>query len=291
MNKKEQSGTEIGHAEPVNIEPKSINLRQFGGFFQLIEDFNSHSNGQSEFGKAFIKAFTTSFENESFLEDTGLRIEEEDIENTPKMRAKIENASQLNLFLAGITPEQAEDSVVRNGLNHIGSIVYNAVNNYFVFGGNNGDELLEIFSGLEGLTEQFDRLGMDYQAEDFKDYLQYSKQGTLKEFLTIENSGLTSELGLGTTPVEWINSMSSAELAKSWGEVFELLDQIGKNPKAKELYESLVEELGFNAQQSFHELKYASFGKSKKTTMRQVLKMVREGLKFLSDTEVYPQID
>lgn len=157
-------------------------------------------------------------------------------------RLNITDKGQFSGFLKGLEPEQVQETPLKDNLKSL----TNALNGQIMDNYNlddPSDEALAFLGSLETIVGEYKRLGLDEDAERMGTYLRHSKEGNLREFIAIKNSGMLQEPGKGFGPADWVKDASPEYLERRWTEAFMLLRQSRENPKAHDQYKELLTHL------------------------------------------------
>jgi len=102
------------------------------------------------------------------------------------------------------------------------------------------DRLLELLSGLKDIIAEYERLGLGVKVSEFKEYLNYAKNG-LKEYVLARKLGAFAPIGEGFNLSTYQKDASPEVYLRLWNtNFFEVLEKLKANPKAKDLYERFV---------------------------------------------------
>ena len=102
------------------------------------------------------------------------------------------------------------------------------------------ERLLELFSGMREIVSEYERLGMGEKVNDFKDYLEHANSGYLREYIFAKNNGMFRPIGQGFALSTFQNDATYDYYLKYWNRFFETLDEVKKNPNAKEFYNQVL---------------------------------------------------
>lgn len=101
--------------------------------------------------------------------------------------------------------------------------------------------LFEIFSGLREIVAEYERLGLIKEVGMFKDYLDYMNSGYLREYILVTNNNVFGEIGSGFNLSTFQRDCTGKSYLEYWDrKFFKVLDDVRKNPAAKELEEKMI---------------------------------------------------
>lgn len=117
------------------------------------------------------------------------------------------------------------------------------------------NEIVDLALGLDDFIKEFAR--MSIQTQQMEEYLMHANSLTLKDYVTVVKSGiLVEQEETENAPLsEWHLSMHPSKLSKAWHRAIAVLDKIGENPLAAELYEDVLMRLEFSIEDALDEAK------------------------------------
>ncbi len=102
------------------------------------------------------------------------------------------------------------------------------------------ERLLELFSGMREIVSEYERLGLGEKVTDFKDYLEHANSGYLREYIFAINNGMFRPIGEGFALSTYQRDATYDYYLKYWNRFFETLDEVKKNPNAKDFYNQVL---------------------------------------------------
>lgn len=166
-------------------------------------------------------------------------IDENEIYAIGAIQINLENKEEYLKFLRSIEADQLSETQKKILEMTVDKIVYQVQNEYNLENGD--DRLLELFSGMREIVNEYERLGFGEKVKDFKDYLEHSSGGYLKEYILAKNKKLFEPIGEGFNFSTFQIDASYDYYIGRWeNDFFLTLKQIAKNPDAKELYNTIL---------------------------------------------------
>lgn len=166
-------------------------------------------------------------------------IDENEIYAIGAIQINLENKEEYLKFLRSIEADQLSETQKKILEMTVDKIVYQVQNEYNLENGD--DRLLELFSGMREIVNEYERLGFGEKVKDFKDYLEHSSGGYLKEYILAKNKKLFEPIGEGFNFSTFQIDASYDYYIGRWeNDFFLTLKQIAKNPDAKELYNTTL---------------------------------------------------
>lgn len=159
-----------------------------------------------------------------------------------EMRINVADRGKFTGFLSALEPEQVEITGLKPNLESLSGVLAQQVFDHYDLK-QPSDEMLELFGGLGGIVNQYQRLGMAKAVEGLETYLDHARKGDLREFVAVERAGLMSEPGKYFGPADWQKDATPEFLAHHWSEATHILRMVRSNPKAQGLYEQLKDQL------------------------------------------------
>ncbi len=155
-----------------------------------------------------------------------------------EMRANVSDGRRFVSFLHALQPDQVQATGLRPNLESLsGVLAAQVLTNYDLR--QPSDETLQLFGNLGKIVDEYKRLGMGQSVERLQTYLEHSRQGDLREFVTVERNGYLSEPGHNFGPADWQADSGPESLKNRWGGAIEALRMSKANPKARPLYDQL----------------------------------------------------
>ena len=103
------------------------------------------------------------------------------------------------------------------------------------------DNLLELFSGMRNIISEYERIGIGENVKDMKEYLHYSKEGCLREYILARKHKLFDPIGSGFNLSRYqIDSTPEGYLEYWQKNFFDVMDAIKKNKNADSLHNDLL---------------------------------------------------
>lgn len=216
---------------------------------------SSKTGLSDEEGKQQMDAFFLKAAHKGVLGNIGLSVEPVsgktatmmvagDSAQDAQMRVNIGDRDRFTSFLAAVDPDQIEKTDLKKHLEELSSILSKQVLDHYNFETNiAGDEVLQLFGGLEKIITEYKRLGMGKAVEKLEVYLMHGRDGDLREYVSIERRGLLSEPGKSFGPGDWQTDSTPDHLESRWSEATGILRMARDNPKASKLHQQLQEHL------------------------------------------------
>ena len=155
-----------------------------------------------------------------------------------QLRINVSDRNRFVSFLEALEPSQVEETGLKSNLESLSGILAKQVlDNYNLQ--QPSDEMLQLFGGLGNIIDQYKRLGMTDSVNKLETYLNYARQGDLREYLVVEQWGLLTEPGRNFGPADWHKDGA----ASRWKSALDVLRMAKNNPKAADLYQQLSEHL------------------------------------------------
>lgn len=166
-------------------------------------------------------------------------IDENETYAVGSIKINLEDKTKYLSFLKSLDKEKITDTQKRILKMTVEKISDQVKNEYRL---EEGDErLLELFSGMREIISEYERLGMDEEIGQFKDYIEYANSGYFREYILARNRQIFEPIGDGFNLSTYQRDATHDYYVSRWGhEVFETLNEIKKNPNAKELYNKVL---------------------------------------------------
>lgn len=99
------------------------------------------------------------------------------------------------------------------------------------------DNLLELFSGMRNIISEYERIGIGENVKDMREYLHYSKEGCLREYILARKHTLFDPIGSGFNLSRYQIDSTPERYLEYWQDnFFDVMDKIRKNENAAGLY-------------------------------------------------------
>lgn len=147
------------------------------------------------------------------------------------------------------TSDQDLDPNLTNALVKIAEGLAAQLLTKYDLGNPNDERMLEFFSSLAQVVEQYKRLAeiggaeLNQPAQTLDEILTVAREGYLKEFTEVKKSSAMTPIGEGYGPSTWLGDTNVEIYQNYWNRTFELLDFVGRNPQASELFNQLRDHL------------------------------------------------
>ena len=103
------------------------------------------------------------------------------------------------------------------------------------------NNFLELISGLKDIISEYERIGLSEKITDLKEYQKYMNSGYLKEYISAINHKIFQPIGSGFNLSTFQRDSSYEHYIKFWDKnFFDELENIEKNPKAKDFYNKVL---------------------------------------------------
>jgi len=158
-----------------------------------------------------------------------------------ELRLNIVDGERFVSFLSVLSPDQVVNPNLKDNLKNLSKIFTSQILNQYDLS-NPNDEALQLFGHMAGIIDQYKRLGLGDSIEKMEIYLTHMRQGNLREYVAIEKEILFKGCDYWRL-VKWQTEPFPYRLRERWDKAFEVLRAIGVNPKARELYEKLINNL------------------------------------------------
>ncbi len=162
-----------------------------------------------------------------------------------QMRLNVTNKTQFLSFLSSLEQEHIKNAEIRRNLQDLVEVLSRQLSGHYNLE-NPQDEMLELFGGLEGIINQYKRLGLDASVIKLETYLNHARNGSLREFIEIEKHQLLGKPGESFGPSDWQKDSGSAGVSERWERALNVLRRLKSNPKSQELYQQLFDHLNFS---------------------------------------------
>jgi len=249
---------------------------------------NTHGEVLKSFSKdqQHMTASGISVMNEATLNKLGLSLEpvsggstmysggEEASEG--EMRFNVADRNQFLAFLGGLEQEHAANTEVRQNLQNLAGVLSRQLSGHYDLE-KPQEEMLELFGNLDGIIEQYKRLGLDDYASKLATYLGHARNGCLREFIEIERDQLLGEPRKSFGPADWQRDMGVSGVSEHWDKALDVLERLKSNPRAQELYDQLRGHLTMSlqtARESLETLTYLADVPDTKVGFMQVFDQV-----------------
>jgi hypothetical protein len=155
------------------------------------------------------------------------------------MKINLADRTRYLAFLKSIGVENVSEEVIRI-VNMVAGKLSRQVQEWYDLKSPD-DNLLELFSGMRNIISEYERIGIGENVKDMKEYLHYSKEGCLREYILARKHTLFDPIGSGFNLSRYqIDSTPEGYLEYWQKNFFDVMDAIKKNENAGGLYNDLL---------------------------------------------------
>lgn len=229
--------------------------RKMGGFLAALMMSNmDNGEGAREIAKDISNSITVQkvFErNINVLRKIGIDLESPntkgDIDQNEQLvsgeiRVNLFDKSSYVEFLKSLERDTLSDAH-KKLLEMITKKISGQINHVYELENEEGDDrLIEVFSGLREIVDEYERLGLQKEVSMFKSYLEYMNSGYLREYILVENNNVFGGIGEGFNLSTFQRDCTGDSYRDYWDrKFFKVLDEVRKNPGAKELERRMID--------------------------------------------------
>lgn len=158
------------------------------------------------------------------------------------MKLNLSNGSKFVAYLEALEGNATQSQLL--GIEDIPQILVQQLTSQYDLSDPNDERVLEFFGSAQKIINSYKKLGLSEEVKELSTYLDIARQGYLREFLAARKAQVLEKPGAKTFgPSMWHTDTSEEGYIKSWDKTLEAIELIGKNPKAKQLYESAIQNL------------------------------------------------
>lgn len=159
-----------------------------------------------------------------------------------KVRLQVTDGSKFSNFLLAVDPEEANEDFQQNAAGVASSLIAEATDAI----ASDADEqtVRETLAYGKGIVAGLEHIGLSDSpvAEKLRSLYEHAQKGDVKEYVQADSIGLLKapeEQGFG--PSQWHRDANSEYLTTHWGQVLDVVKAAKANPRAKDLYEQLLQ--------------------------------------------------
>lgn len=126
-------------------------------------------------------------------------------------------------------------------LHYIMNIMTRQISNYSLATADN-NPFVELMSGASSIISEYKRLSgeLDKAVAPLEKYLSYARAGCIKEYIAAEKVGLHKPFDNTEVSLFWDIDTKESELKRDWDNIFNALQIIYENEKAKDIYSQAI---------------------------------------------------
>lgn len=167
-------------------------------------------------------------------------IEENETYAIGNIKINIEDKSKFINFLKSINKNEISESQ-KELLKMIIKKIENQVRYEYDLGSPD-DRLLELFSGLKEIINEYNRIGFEEDIKSLEYYNKHSNSGCFREYILAKNNNIFQPIGVGFNLSTYHIDSPGDYYEKRWErEVFKTLKEVKKNKSAKDLYKEILQ--------------------------------------------------
>lgn len=156
----------------------------------------------------------------------------------------LENRNNFVQFLKSIEPQDVPRFNLLLGFKKIADDFSQQISSQTDFN-NKGlsDEIIQLLAATPEISQQYQRLGFDPKSSKLSTYAKFIEKRCIKDFISLEQSGLISETNSPENPSNWVKITSDEIFEEKWGAATSVLRYFHRTLVNQSIYEILRQHL------------------------------------------------